>query len=667
MKVADVGAKELAKLARRADLKSGSDGRVVALHARNSGELLQVGTQGGECALCWPSRPRLAAPVVLDAPGESPDSARALLATAELKSAEQKQVLQARAGALLSSSVKQGDILGGLVLAEDDAKNASARIVILSVSHPDSPDGACFDPEFAGADWRVERFEAVHPPLAAWAAAAGASAEEDGGEELGSAALHTVNVPARKRIPTPSREAEDDDTTPVVRVDPASHPPVDSGPGHMAKASDAAPKARLVLGDGALDGVAIKMRDVANLSVPDEALYVFTVAGWNTARIQPYTMECDAGMEAGHLRMRVGANIGAASLTVDVLRRSIATLREAPTHVIAGFGGGAVLDGTKAIAALAGQPDVAVEEALEAIQAAAKRGEHETTVRLPAAPLPAMLIPGIPGSGAELSERMLISARIPSSDGLSRRHSVFVVFDYPPSVVRHSNERTCLVDPRLHSPRRMNGLDAAQGGLLVIATALDCLICSTASPQTHELASDALLHASDNILLAAREPTSSDGPSRDGLVRASAAAALARDTLGLGVGTLLTTTIVDSLRDGHEDGEFRQVAVRVAASVVREAGRFEALEKIVDEAARVCTGETNADGEALAMWLVRRAEDVGVPQLRGLGASRKRVLESVAKLAEDGCVRNAPHPAFETAETLLRVAEDALENQPFEL
>ncbi len=80
-----------------------------------------------------------------------------------------------------------------MLVKRDESARGKDELLVLSIHHPESPHGVCFDPAFVGAGWQVRRIAAVRPPLSIWEAT---HAGEHSEKEL-PVDLQTVNVPAR--------------------------------------------------------------------------------------------------------------------------------------------------------------------------------------------------------------------------------------------------------------------------------------------------------------------------------------------------------------------------------------------------------------------------------------------------------------------------------------
>ena len=646
---------ELYRIAR--DVENSTDGvKVLALHARSQSEIIRVGDASGPLRIAWP----LSAPAwpfngtTRDNDVDHDDSAvaTAVLATTQLESSEQAQITLSRLRLHLRNGMDNGELFAGVVLI--DAVNPST-IHLLSIYDPE--EGVLFDSELGDVDWSVKCYTAIHPPLSTWRATAAAVSTNI--DDI----AHTVNVS--------SRQAPKSNTVTVpegaLKISGAPDVKIPEGPGELSKEGDFAPKTRLLFGAGSIDGIAIKMREVANLKF-GEVLKVFAVSGWNEARIQPLTIECEAPMENDVLKLVVGSKIFAGSVTIDKIRSAIERYNENNHHVIVGFGGGAVLDGAKAIAAFAPQSSAVVENAFEEIVQASNRGQREVSLTFPTPPLPAILINGTIGTGASLAEPILFTVESKDRHKRYARYSLFVTINYSSRVMRSQRERMAVVDSRIVSARRLNGQDAAQGGLLGLCVALDAAFSPNASPQVIQLAADSLFHGADYLFQSRIERFHSDGHARDHVLRGACGAALARDASGTPpIGLLLTVALMDSLVDGPFDGGFRWIYIRIMISVLRKCVPLIPLDELLLKTARSTLQDETKDGHDLAVWMLDYAERFGVPQLRFAGMTRNRARNAARLLAESGAVRAPPHPLFDDPQTLVEIVDDALDNQRFQI
>lgn len=641
-------ASELRQLAKEVEKRGDARG-VLALQSvrkHSHAELLEFCVDDGPYELKWPSGPSwpwTQLPESVSSETENDGCASALVATAVAEPG-----LVDRVGAVLGVEAARGDLLAGAVLVRGD------DVHVVCVHDPN--DGAWFDSELAGADWDVTRYKAVHPPLSAWRRLNWVSDPDDKDE---NDEAHTVNVDSRRGTEQDLKAARSAQIASVADARP------EEGVGELATARDTSPKTRLVFGNGAVDGVAIRLRDVSGLR-GKEVLRVYCVCGWNEARMQPLNVETETLHEAGALNMVRGGNFNATDVTLERLRSTLEEYRITQAHAFVGFGGGAVIDATKTLAALATQSQAVVDDAFERIKEAAALGERELSIRLPRAPLPAVLVNGTIGSGASISELCLITV-VKMAEYRKRRHSILIRWEYDGDVTRSVRERTALVDPRIVAPRRLPAMEAAQGGLLVLVSAVDVYLAATNS-QPEKLALEAMQHGSDYILQALREPTHSDGAARDWLLRGSCAAALARDALGVPpVGLLLAIALNDAAVDGPDCGSFRELYLRCGVALIRAACRVPSLREKLASAAHVITGDVYGNGSALSLWLLRRGEDAGVRQARFIGVTLSRAEQAARQIAKSDAIRVSPHPHLETEDALLDMVRNVMDEQADEL
>jgi alcohol dehydrogenase class IV len=402
---------------------------------------------------------------------------------------------------------------------------------------------------------------------------------------------------------------------------------------------------RVQHGSGAFAQMEVKLRKLC-AAAKDSRLRVFAVSGWNEARLQPLVMELDAGMDAGRVALSIGVNVFGASATLAKVAAGVASARRHQSDVIVSFGGGAVLDTGKAVAALAKLSAHDVSMALSRIRDAAEAGLMVLDVIIDAPAVPLMLVPSTVGSCVEVADRALLNATL--KDGSVRRISVFFNNRVPP-------RNMAIVDPRLVIPRRLNSQDAAMGALQALCFAIDVLVCSTAPKQATELATRAIRRGCDAILKARREPVSSDGPARDVIVDAAMLAGLARDTCGgLGVATCLSI----SMLDGAEpttcglDGPLRIIVPRVTAAVASALYRASPAPCL---AAQVVVGRENATAKDLSHWILSLAEDIGVSLVGEIGVRASDAERVVIAVGQGGLLTQCADPRLSVPEVLLDV------------
>jgi alcohol dehydrogenase class IV len=396
-------------------------------------------------------------------------------------------------------------------------------------------------------------------------------------------------------------------------------------------------------GNGAFCDIEERMRDLCGLR-NDSHMRVMAVSGWNEARLQPLVMEMDRGMDAGRISFKVGVSIYGASATLAKVAEGVSFARSHRADIIVAFGGGAAMDGAKAIAALLKLSTADVAKALTNIREEAMNGKTVCALTLGRSAAPLLLIPGTVGSGAELSEQAILNAKL--LDGRTQR--IAVSFDYAKA------PRMAVIDPRLVIPRRMNSKDAAMGGLQSICFAIETLLCPRAPHQAVELAGRALLRGRDAIIQARREPESSDGPARHALVDTATFAALSRDACGgLGLATCLSFALLDTSDSTaiDMDAPLRTVLPRVTAAVLAEFyGDIEPCRP-----ARLVLDNDDANGKELSDWLLGLAEDIGVPLVSAVGVHGRDIELVLNSIAHGGLVSQCTDSRLLDAEVLRRI------------
>lgn len=414
---------------------------------------------------------------------------------------------------------------------------------------------------------------------------------------------------------------------------------------------------QLKSGNGAFADIEDKLRRLCGKKTGQ--LRVYIVSGWNTARLQPLLSEFEKGMDDGTIDIRIGSNVFGASATISKVAAGVASARMHGADVIVGFGGGAVMDTAKAIAALLNLSPGDVSKVLSAAHDAAARGNMALEVKLGQASAPLMLIAGTVGSGAEIAEQAVLNAVL-KKHSLNKRIAVY----FSNATQRG---RIAIADPRLVIPRRMSSQDAAMGGLQAFCFALDAVLCPNAPDQARKLASRALGIGSDAIIRARREPVSSDGPARDDIVECSTYAALAREACG-GLG--LATCISLSLLDGAEptiyglDAPLRVVLPRIMAAMIVDA--CPKVKTLATVAARLILESDNASPDDLARWLLMTAEDIGVQLLDSVGVHVKDARRAAEAVVDGQLVSSCADPELVSVDRIVRIIEAAA-SQEFEL
>jgi hypothetical protein len=195
--------------------------------------------------------------------------------------------------------------------------------------------------------------------------------------------------------------------------------------------------------------------------------------------------------------------------------------------------------------------------------------------------------------------------------------------------------------------------------------AIETMLCTQAPKQAIELAERALLLGRDAVLRARREPESSDGPARHALVDAATFAALSREACGgLGIATSLSLALLDSavVTPTCMDAPLRTVLPRVLSALLSQL--------YADHApcapAPIVLGKDDASGSDLSLWLLRLAEDIGVPLVAAVGVHDREVSGVLEPVLNGGLISHCTDPRLLNADALRTVIAETI-SQRYEL
>lgn len=279
--------------------------------------------------------------------------------------------------------------------------------------------------------------------------------------------------------------------------------------------------------------------------------------------------------------------------TVEGVRAALAAAREARPDVVVGWGGGSVVDLAKSVAVLL-HDEVAVLDHLEVIG----RG-----LPLTGAPVPVVAVPTTAGTGAEATANAPI---------LSPEHGVKASLRSPAML-----PTVAVVDPALTltCPPAVT----ASSGLDALTQCLEALVTPRANPLTDALAREGLARAGRSLHTAFRHGDDLDARTDMSLAALLSGMALANARLGAVHG--LAAPLGGRLGAPH--GEVcaavltATVATNVRALRQRDPGAV-ALDRYA-EAARLLTGNPDAEVEDCARWIADTVSSLGVRPLTALG------------------------------------------------
>jgi alcohol dehydrogenase class IV len=281
--------------------------------------------------------------------------------------------------------------------------------------------------------------------------------------------------------------------------------------------------------------------------------------------------------------------------TTHIAGEGAEAARAARCEMVLGLGGGSVLDGAKAIAALATNPGTALDY-MEVI------GKG-----LPIAcdPLPLIAIPTTAGTGSEVTRNTVL---------LSPEHRV-------KASIRHARllPRLALVDPQLmySAPPAVT----AAAGMDALTQLIEPYLSTRANPVTDGLALEGIARVARSLKRAFRD--GQDRQAREDMAVASLFGGLCLANAGLGVVHGISGPLGGMFPAPH--GAIcaqllpRAMRINLRAMRAREPGSI-ALERVT-QVARVLTGQASAAAEQACEWLDVMCRTLGIPPLAQYGVA----------------------------------------------
>jgi alcohol dehydrogenase class IV len=318
--------------------------------------------------------------------------------------------------------------------------------------------------------------------------------------------------------------------------------------------------------------------------------------------------------------------------TTGVASEGVARAREGACDVVVGIGGGSVLDGAKAIAALltnGGEP----LDYLEVIGAGRK-------IEKPSAPFVA--VPTTAGTGSEVTRNAVLA---------SPEHRVKVSLRSVSML-----PRLALLDPVLtvSVPKAVT----ASTGLDALTQVLEPFVSNRANPVTDALCRDGLVRAARSLRRACED--GSDLDAREDMALASLYGGMALANARLGAVHGFAGPLGGMIAAPHGALCARLLPFVIAANVraLRErAPESPALERYA-EVARIVTGRPDAAAEDGAAWALELVEALSVPDLASYGLGVGDLADAVARARRASSMRG--NPVELTEGELGRILDQAL-------
>lgn len=290
--------------------------------------------------------------------------------------------------------------------------------------------------------------------------------------------------------------------------------------------------------------------------------------------------------------------------TIECVKEGAAQTRYHTCDQVIAFGGGSVIDGAKAIAALATNRRPALDY-LEVIG----KGEPLDTK-----PLPVIAAPTTAGTGAEVTRNAVLTSP-DDKIKVSLRHPMMV-----PAIALLDPELTYSLPPQL----------TASTGLDALAQLIEPFVSARANPLT-----DAICR--DGISLVARSLESafhkSEPAARKDMMLASLFGGLALANAGLGAvhGFAAPLGAMFEAPHGGLCAALLPGVMRANIQAARESAEKRPLLDRYDEVARRLTGMPAASAEDGALWVQELVGSFGLPRLSGYKVTREQFPAIIAK------------------------------------
>jgi alcohol dehydrogenase class IV len=316
--------------------------------------------------------------------------------------------------------------------------------------------------------------------------------------------------------------------------------------------------------------------------------------------------------------------------TLDLLRAGVTAARGC--DLVIGIGGGSVMDGAKAIAALATNPG----DALHYLEMIGK-GQPLTV-----APLPFIAIPTTAGTGSEVTRNAVIG---------SPEHGVKASLRSAAMLAK-----VAIVDPDL--TRDLPPELTASTGLDALTQLIEPYVSSKANPLTDALCLDGIRRAAVHLQRAYAD--GHDAEARENMALASLFGGLALANAGLGVVHGFAAPIGGAFEAPHGAVCAALLPHGITANVraLRERVPAHAALGRYREIARVVTGDPQAEAEEAAVWVCSLCAGLRIPGLRTYGIGAEHVTDLVEKASRASSMK--ANPIVLTQSELRAILEQAL-------
>lgn len=311
--------------------------------------------------------------------------------------------------------------------------------------------------------------------------------------------------------------------------------------------------------------------------------------------------------------------------------------REQGCNFVVGLGGGSVIDGAKAVAALLANPG----DPLEFLEVVG-RGQP---LRAPS--LPFVAVPTTAGTGAEVTKNAVLSAA--ASSAPEQRVKVSLRSDW-------MLPRLAIVDPEL--TLSMPPALTAATGLDALTQCLEPYVSSKSNPITDALSRQGLERGASALRRAFHDGSDREARSDMALVSLFGGLSLANAKLGAVHGFAGPIGGRYAAPHGAVCARLLPLVVDSNVRALRaRAPQHPSLARYAD-VARIFTGRSDADALDAVGWLSELVEELRVPRLGSYGVEAAAVPELVARAQVASSMAGNPIPLL--PDELARTLEAAL-------
>jgi alcohol dehydrogenase class IV len=318
--------------------------------------------------------------------------------------------------------------------------------------------------------------------------------------------------------------------------------------------------------------------------------------------------------------------------TVENVLELITAAREAGVELVIGVGGGSVVDGAKAVAALLANPGDPLDF-LEVIG----RGRP-----LERAPLPFVAVPTTAGTGAEVTKNAVLA---------STEHAVKVSLRSDSML-----PRVALVDPEL--TLTLPPPITAATGLDALTQVLEPFVSRSANPVTDALSREGMSRAARGLRRAYHDGADLEARTDMALVSLFGGITLANAKLGAVHGFAGPIGGMFPAPHGAVCARLLPLVVERNIAALRARAPQSPVLGRYDEVARILTGRQAARADDAALWLRELVNELEVPPLGRYGLSAAHVSEVVQKSKRASSMQG--NPIVLTDDELARTLEAAI-------